>query len=507
MKYNLDISNGVYTFTPVIIISDVLIINKDNKSNYNFIEGLVNNDVALANKNEFQRVVDLAKSDYNGKLFIDDLDVYYNITNTTDRHSKYNTIAIPSDFDLELGANLIARVQPNGNDGYMLFGIDDEDNVTIKGKGTLIGDRYEHNYNSGIGSRTQEWGHLIYIRAAHNIIIDGLTIKKGSGDAVEIRGRNHRNNDGSLKPNGKESFNITIKNCFIDDNRRNNISVVDGTDIFIEHNTIKNAGSGIKEPSVISSNGISPRVGIDVEAFKWNAPDDNSVYDLQRCEEIHIRNNIFSENYAADVILFNGEKAYVYENIFNSEVGVATSYGYNNKVYNNTFNNKSSETTSGKGISIEGVKWANGEERHTDWEIYGNTFINYHFGTIITGDRHSVYSNTYVDCKYSVRINYNKDCVYVDNNISSLVLNSGGYNTYSSEIQIIGTTITGGVLSTVSESLSLFNVNNKLSGGLIIDSISANSIRFRNSQNIILKNSTFDSIRESDSDITKINNN
>ena len=85
MKYNLDISNGVYTFTPVIIISDVLIINKDNKSNYNFIEGLVNNDVALANKNEFQRVVDLAKSDYNGKLFIDDLDVYYNITNTTDR--------------------------------------------------------------------------------------------------------------------------------------------------------------------------------------------------------------------------------------------------------------------------------------------------------------------------------------------------------------------------------------------------------------------------------------
>lgn len=486
--------------------SPIFKINASNKSNYAFVEGVVSDTIALDNKDEFQRVIDSVSS-VGMDLSIDNIDAYFNITNTTDRHLLSNSIAIPSNFNLELKSNFTGRVQPNGNDGYMFFSIEEADNVFVYGSGTIIGDRYAHDYNSGIGTATHEWGHLINIKASHNVVVSGLTLKEASGDAFEVRGREFRNNDGTLKVTGRESNNVTISYCSIDDCRRNNISITDGTNIYIKYNTITNSGSGDDSPG-ISSNGISPRAGIDIEPYKNNDPTNTFNYHYQNCEYVYISNNTFSNNYSVDVLLFNGELAFVYGNVFNSDFGLSTSYGYNNQVYNNTFNNTTSATPSGKGINIEGVKWAgNGEERHTDWEIYGNTFNNYQFGCIITGDRHNVHDNIFTENLYSIRMHYNKDCNYTNNTITSAIASSSGYSSLTTENQILNTSITNGVLSTIGSELNFLAVNNSLAGSLLIDNVTIDSARFVDTQDVTFQNSTYNSKVVTGSNVTEINNN
>ena len=103
------------------------------------------------------------------------------------------------------------------------------ENVLISG-GKLWGDRYTHDYNSISG--THEWGHIIMLRGVHNSTVDGVEIHEAAGDGIEIGGTAHRNNDGSLKPHGRESYNVTIKNCLINDHRRNNMSNIFIYDIY-----------------------------------------------------------------------------------------------------------------------------------------------------------------------------------------------------------------------------------------------------------------------------------
>lgn len=497
-KYNFIIEGDTIIFSE---IKD-LIINKNNKHLFSIIEGVVSDEVALKNKKELQRIIDLAKAQ-NKKLIINDIDAFYNITETTKRHSLDNSIRLPNDFNLELGDNFTARVQPNGNDGYMFFGIGEVDNVTVKG-GTIIGDRYKHNYSSGIGSVTHDWGHLIDIRAAHNITINNVTLMQGSGDGVHIAGREHRNIDGGLKPTGKESYNVTIKNCLIDGNRRNNISVTDGTNIFIEYNTITSAGSGTGDTSVISSNGISPRAGIDVEAYKKNAGDGNSNYHYERCENIYIKYNNMSYNYSGDVILFNGELSYVENNNLNSKVGVSTSYGFNNRVANNIIENKSGEFSDSKGIEVRGVKWEDGSERHTDWLLDENEINGYHFGIISTGKNHIVRNNELKNNKYSIRLGRNDNCTYYNNTIESDLSSSTGYSTSGGEINIIKTSITNGILNTNHAELSFLYLNNKTEGDLLIEDLTINVGRFDNAQGVTLKNSVYEKLKVKNSNLIEI---
>ena len=95
----------------------------------------------------------------------------------------------------------------------------------------LVRMHYTHDYTTI--SSSHEWGHIIRFKGVHNAVVDNVEMHEGSGDGFEVFGVSDRLADGSLKPGKWESFNITVKNCLINDNRRQNITIADGTNIFI----------------------------------------------------------------------------------------------------------------------------------------------------------------------------------------------------------------------------------------------------------------------------------
>ena len=488
MKYILNITEeGKYIFSPIIDevdppISDIYVFDKKN-----IIEGVVSDEIALNNRNVLNESIIYAKENGFTVFEINNIDAYFKVSENN-KHEVETSIEIPSDFHFKMGDNCDLRVQPNNNKKYVLVYSRGTENVLISG-GVLWGDRYDHEYSSG---GTQEWGHLIMFRGVHNSTIDNVELREGTGDGFEVGGIEHRNNDGSIKANGRESYNVTIKNCIIDDNRRNNISIVDGTNIFVEYNTISNSGSYKDD----ATDGTSPRAGIDIEPYKKNAPDNNSVYDWEKCEEIHIRHNKFINSGSGDLIFFNGENSYAYGNEFSGSVG--TSYGYNNKIYDNIFTSKKPDAaTGGKAINIDPVVyWANGEHRLTDWEIYGNTITGYQFGMVIGGKDNYVHDNTITNCQRGITFLSSASGLFENNDITSNVSGSIGYrNFWGGDYTMTNMLISGGTIDCVASSINLNGINVATPSPFIIDNVTMlNVLALNNVHQFTVQNCTYPSV-------------
>lgn len=153
---------------------------------------------------------------------------------------------------IEKGATLEAIA--NSSDNYQVVHIDSVTNVEIVGGGTIKGERTGHTGSTGEG------GMCIRTDNASNVMISGLELTEGWGDGIYIGGL------------GGNSSNIFILKNRIHNNRRNNISVVDGNYGVISGNVIYNA------------NGTNPETGIDLEPGKnenvrnWSVTG-NTVYD------------------------------------------------------------------------------------------------------------------------------------------------------------------------------------------------------------------------------------
>ncbi|MEC3908035.1 right-handed parallel beta-helix repeat-containing protein [Tamlana sp. 2201CG12-4] len=469
---------------------------------WGIVEGVVSDEIAAANRDIINEIINLVIDLGGSTVNLDNIDAYFNVSG---EDIDDVSIIIPSNFHFKMGDNCNLRVQPNGYNGSALIRSRSTDNVMISG-GKLWGDRYTHDYNATSG--THEWGHVMSLKGVQNSVVDGVEMHEGAGDGLKIAGDQHRYNDGSIKPNGRESRNLTIKNCLINDNRRNNISLTDGTEIYIEYNTITNSGSGDDSPGT-SSNGTSPRAGIDVEAFKNNAPDDNSVYDWEKTEDIHIRNNIFEDNYAVDIALYNGEKTYVYENTFRSQRGVGTSYGFNNKIYNNTFERPEGLMSGSSAITLEPKYWANGNHRIIDFQIYDNYFKGYQFAIVAGGQGHTFKNNTMTNCQRGIILITSEDLEFDNNIISSSIEDSYGYYTFSGENSVKNCLIKNGEISVQKRDLFFANVNNDSAGGITIDNIDFNAggVFLNSAQYITISNSTFTDLKIVDCNPTLVNNN
>lgn len=475
------------------------------KEKWNITEGQVSDNVAITNKDNINTAIVLVKELRGYTFEVDNIDAYFNVSHTSKRHDVEATILIPSNFHFKMGENCNFRVQPNSELGYVLMYSRSTENVLISG-GKLWGDRYTHDYNSISG--THEWGHLIMFRGVHNSTIDGVEIHEGTGDGFEIGGTDHRNNDGSLKPHGRESNNVTVKNCLINDHRRNNISIVDGTDLFIEYNTITNSGSGTTDTSTINSNGISPRAGIDIEAFKNNAPDNNSVYHWELCTNIHIRNNTFENSFSIDVAIYNGETTSIYGNTFRSKRAVGASYAYNNKIYNNTFERPAGLMDGSQAIILEPRYWANGNHRMKDIEVNNNTFTGYQYAIVAGGKDHKFTNNTITDCQRGIVLITSEGLEFDNNVINSSVNNSYGYYTFSPETSIKNTLIKNGETNVQGLGLYFSYKNNDAEGEITIDNVDFNGdIALKWAQNITVKNSIYNDIIITNCNPTLINNN
>lgn len=138
------------------------------------------------------------------------------------------------------GSKLI--LQANKNQNYQILRLHEVQNVELYFP-NIIGDREKHFGETG------EWGFGISIRGAQNIKIYKAVIKNCWGDGIYV---------GSL--GALVNKDITIKDCFIDNNRRNGISIISGINVNIVNSLISN------------TNGTAPMSGIDIE------PNNNSEF-------------------------------------------------------------------------------------------------------------------------------------------------------------------------------------------------------------------------------------
>lgn len=150
-----------------------------------------------------------------------------------------------ANVNLVLHSNAVLYEAAQPGDGYNAIHIK-AGNVSIRG-GVLQGERFRHS-----GGSVGQYGMGIAIDNGKNITIRDMTICDNRGDGIYI-------NDNAAKT----VSDVTIKNCDIYNNSRNNIGVIRADNIIIE-------GCHIYH----EKDGISPMAGIDLEpdsgADKWN---------------------------------------------------------------------------------------------------------------------------------------------------------------------------------------------------------------------------------------------
>ena len=152
-------------------------------------------------------------------------------------------ILVPSDILLDLTGTKIF-LEPNDDEYYAIIHLDHVNNVTILG-GHLIGDRHQHTY---AGNGTHEYGFGVKMYSSKNIVLKEMRIEGMTGDAV------HLGSYGFVLADEEQACKqVQITGCEFFDCRRQGISVVNATDIEIDHNLI------------YQIKGTDPQFGIDIE--------------------------------------------------------------------------------------------------------------------------------------------------------------------------------------------------------------------------------------------------
>lgn len=226
----------------------------------------------LTYDNALKDVVALSDSLVNNKIYIGEGN--YQVTAYNNRET---CLSIYSNSEVIIDG--VITLTPNGHRSYNIIEVVGK-NVTIKGKGTIIGDKETHTGDSG------EWGMGINILDSENVFVSGLNIKSCWGDCVYI---------------GSNSKKVKVSDCKLDNGRRQGVSITSGDDIMIKNCTITNI------------NGTSPEYAIDIAPNK-NETVGNVVID--GCKIFNCRGGITTSGRAEgarleSVILDNCDISYI----------------------------------------------------------------------------------------------------------------------------------------------------------------------------------------------------
>jgi hypothetical protein len=154
-------------------------------------------------------------------------------------------LKIPSDSRIVLGAGAIVQATPGYKPFDRLLNIVNVRNVTITGTpGKSVFRMLKPEYTTG------EYRHSVDIEGSSEVRIEGIAANDSGGDGLYIGA-------------GKQGFSdhVTVKDSTFDNNRRQALSIVSGSDVTITHCRFTNshgtgAGSGID----IEPNGPTDRV-------------------------------------------------------------------------------------------------------------------------------------------------------------------------------------------------------------------------------------------------------
>jgi len=519
--------NGTFVFNGGLIAGKLL--NKDlqisgsaklidthfifEKEKWGIVEGETSDEIALNNKVIINSTIELVKS-LRGNVFeLNNIDAYFDVQANNYNDSTDESIILPSNFHFKMSDNTHLRVQPNAKSAYALISAERKTNVTISG-GNLWGDRYTHSYVSpGTDGNTHEFGYIVYFRGVHNGTVDGVGLREATGDGFIMQGTSHRNDNGTVKSGEMACEYIVVKNCVIDKNRRNNLSLVDGQYVVIENNIISNAGDGgtySVSQEGYSYKGVLPRYNIDLEAINYIDANGNLRY-TEIIRDVVIRNNDFTGAHNGDVDLYKCWDVEITNNTFSSYIANIASYDI--QIHNNTFINDGERKFA---IQISELITSNGLDYNRNYDIYNNTISNYEIGMKIGGTNQEVYDNTISNCDTGVMFLNGNNNRFTNNTINSSISNSRGFYNFPGGVSLENTIVSGGEVNVKTFPFLAIKINQESStttNELTFDNVTFNSssnynVDLRNSKHITIRNSVFNGFTQSNCDnITLYNNN
>lgn len=246
-EYYLQKKYGVpIDFDTGLINNDYFQINNENNNAKSTTEG-INKALKYASKHNIGYV----KLEY-GQYLIDGV---------RSKTNEKSGIIMPSNITLDLNGSTINQIE-NDSQYYSMITIYEQQNIRVT-NGILNGDKEKHDYSQ---TGTHEFGYGVSIQSGINIQVYNLQINNMTGDGIFIS--DLPKNDGEQKIISK---NVTISNCYINECRRQGISIISGIDVKIENNQIVNIG------------GTNPGALIDLE---------NNNDGTQKIDDIYISNNI-----------------------------------------------------------------------------------------------------------------------------------------------------------------------------------------------------------------------
>lgn len=163
-------------------------------------------------------------------------------------------IGIPNGFHIVHDNNAIMKCIPTNYQQYNVYRLYQVNSIIIEG-GIIDGSRSQH-----FGEYGGEWGYGIALTGAYNILIRNIYVKNCWGDGINIQYAF------SETTGTKSCYDITILDCTCTDNRRNAISIENGSNINIEN------------CKFLNSNGTLPESGIDLEPANQNSPIDRVYF-------------------------------------------------------------------------------------------------------------------------------------------------------------------------------------------------------------------------------------
>lgn len=178
-------------------------------------------------------------------------------------------LKVKSNTDIQLDGTI--SLLGNNLFQYRIMVMQDCKNVKISGKGSIKGDRENHDYSvddEHKAWKTHEWGHGIKISNCQDIEISGISVKDCTGDSFSI---------------GENSESIILHGVTAEGSRRQGVTIAVASDVTIDKCFFRNIGK---------ENGTAPGAAIDVEPDNIECEIKNIL--IRDCEIKNCSNGIVS---------------------------------------------------------------------------------------------------------------------------------------------------------------------------------------------------------------------
>lgn len=390
---------------------------------WGIIEGNVTREIAEDNKIIMNELLQFLPTIVDGTVDfnIDKFDAYFRVDGVNEHGLELSTLGvkIPSNYNLNFTDNTHFRMYPNGGKKPTLIYIGGGvENIKLTG-GKFIGDRDEHDYSDGT---THEWGHLLRIGGATNVTITGAEFTDATGDGVDVHGFGH-----TFDPNHVQSTQIYITDNTFIRNRRNQISVTSGTDVYIEYNDFIDASIHTS-----GSDGIAPGFAIDIEAYKANG------LDYEIAEYIYIRNNVEIGSRVGSFTIHTGDFITIEDN--NVENFMSYSNTHSSTIQDNVITAVDDNQING-GVGILAGRFDRYDLNYNN-KILRNEINGYGTGIVVTNVDVTVAENELTNCLRGIVLEELKRAEIYDNKIFSTRSGSTGYSSGAAANYIDDVTIT-----------------------------------------------------------------